>query len=100
MDKSTILNSLAQIAIDTAKENALEVLVSLGKDQLQPIVEERLNELIIPLEEEIEKTSSIWVKIRNRLYVKLIKAQVTTITEAIIEGIQTLQESQTSESAE
>ena len=46
--------------------------------------------VINPLEDEIKTTSSYWVKIRNRMYVLLLKNSVNSIVKSVENKIRTL----------
>lgn len=58
-------------AVELAKENALSVLKGLNFDDIKALVEAEMTNIITPLEDEINTTSSYWVKIRNRLYISI-----------------------------
>ena len=59
-------------AVELAKVNVINVLKGLKFDDIKALVEAEMTSIINPLEDEIETTSSYWVKIRNRLYLSLI----------------------------
>lgn len=92
LTKEQILNSLADSAVDVLKSSVLSVLVTLTEDELRPIVKSKVSELIVPLEEGIKTSDSLWVKIRNTLYIKLLENQVDMIVDAVIDGIKKLAE--------
>lgn len=46
---------------------------------MEKLVEAQLKNLTDPLEAEVQTTTSWWVKIRNRLYIVLMKQAVKTI---------------------
>jgi len=53
-------------AVELAKVNVINVLKGLKFDDIKALVEAEMTSIINPLEDEIETTSSYWVKIRNR----------------------------------
>lgn len=42
-----------------------------------------MTSIINPLEDEIETTSSYWVKIRNRLYISILNNSINSIVNSI-----------------
>ena len=55
-------------AIELAKVNAINVLKGLKFDDIKALIEAEMASIINLLEDEINTTSSYWVKIRNRTY--------------------------------
>jgi hypothetical protein len=55
-------------AVELAKENTVSVLKGLNFDDIKALIEAEMASIINPLEDEINTTSSYWVKIRNRTY--------------------------------
>lgn len=82
----TIIND----AVELAKENAISVLKNLNVEDIHKIVEAEMVSVINPLEDEIQTTSSYWVKIRNRMYVLLLKNSVNSIVKSVENKIRTL----------
>ena len=82
----TIIND----AVELAKENALSVLKNLNTEDIHKLVEAEMVSVINPLEDEIKTTSSYWVKIRNRMYVLLLKNSVNSIVKSVENKIRTL----------
>lgn len=82
----TIIND----AVELAKENTISVLKNLNTEDIHKLVEAEMVSVINPLEDEIKTTSSYWVKIRNRMYVLLLKNSVNSIVKSVENKIRTL----------
>lgn len=82
----TIIND----AVELAKENAISILKNLNTEDVHKLVEAEMVSVINPLEDEIKTTSSYWVKIRNRMYVLLLKNSVNSIVKSVENKIRTL----------
>ena len=86
MDKKQILNILAKEAAQAAKDQATATLAALSVDDLRPLVAEQLKTITAPLQVEIETTQSVWVKIRNRIYLRVINSAIDNIIQTIQDG--------------
>lgn len=82
----TIIND----AVELAKENAISILKNLNAEDIHKLVEAEMASIMNPLEDEIKTTSSYWVKIRNRMYVLLLKNSVNSIVKSVENKIRTL----------
>ncbi len=87
MDKKQILNILAKEAAQAAKDQATATLAALSADDLRPLVVEQLKTITAPLQMEIETTQSVWVKIRNRIYLRVINSAIDNIIQTIQDGL-------------
>ncbi len=87
MDKKQILNILAKEAAQAAKDQATATLAALSADDLRPLVTEQLKTITAPLQMEIETTQSVWVKIRNRIYLRVINSAIDNIIQTIQDGL-------------
>lgn len=87
MDKKEILNILAKEAAQAAKDQATATLAALSADDLRPLVAEQLKTITAPLQMEIETTQSVWVKIRNRIYLRVINSAIDNIIQTIQDGL-------------
>ena len=87
MDKKQILNILAKEAAQAAKDQATATLAALSADDLRPLVAEQLKTITAPLQVEIETTQSVWVKIRNRIYLRVINSAIDNIMQTIQDGL-------------
>lgn len=77
-------------AIELAKENAVSTLKGLKFDDIKALVEAEMTRVITPLEDEINGTHSYWVKIRNRVYISVLRNSVNSIVASIQKKIQEL----------
>ena len=77
-------------AIELAKENAVSALKGLKFDDIKALVEAEMTRVITPLEDEINSTNSYWVKIRNRVYISVLRNSVNSIVASIQKKIQEL----------
>lgn len=82
----TIIND----AVELAKENAISILKNLNTEDIHKLVEAEMVSIMNPLEDEIKTTNSYWVKIRNRMYVLLLKNSVNSIVKSVENKIRTL----------
>ena len=87
MSREEILRTLAESAVDVIKEQAIAVLRGLTEEELRPLVEAQVAQIIEALQSEIDSTSSLWVKIRNRTYIIIIRQSVDNITAAVRAGM-------------
>ena len=87
MDKKQILNILAKEAAQAAKDQATATLAALSADDLRPLVAEQLKTITAPLQAEVETTQSVWVKIRNRIYLRVINSAIDNIIQTIQDGL-------------
>lgn len=77
-------------AVELAKVNAVNVLKGLKFDDIKSLVEAEMASIIKPLEDEIKTTTSCWVKIRNRVYISVLRNSVNSIVASIQKKIQEL----------
>lgn len=87
MNKNEILNVIAKEAVAAVKEHAAASLASLSADELRPLIMQQIKVITDPLEAEIKTTSSVWVRIRNRIYIRIINSAVDNIIQAIQDGL-------------
>lgn len=87
---NTLTKNIINDAIELAKENAVSVLKGLKFDDIKALVEAEMTRVITPLEDEINSTNSYWVKIRNRVYISVLRNSVNSIVTSIQKKIQEL----------
>ena len=87
---NTLTKNIINDAIELAKENAVSVLKGLKFDDIKALVEAEMTRVITPLEDEINSTNSYWVKIRNRVYISVLRNSVNSIVNSIQKKIQEL----------
>lgn len=85
-----IVKNIVNDAVELTKENATSIIKDLSIDDIRQLVEAELNTIIAPLQDEINTTSSLWVKIRNRMYITVLKNSMNTIISAVQKKIQSL----------
>lgn len=85
-----IVKKIVNDAVELAKENATSIIKELSIDDIRQLVKAELNTIIAPLQDEINTTSSLWVKIRNRMYITVLKNSTNTIISAVQKKIQSL----------
>ena len=74
----------------TWKENAVSLLKGLKFDDIKALVEAEMTRVIKPLEDKINNTNSYWVKVRNRVYISVLRNSVNSIVASIQKKIQEL----------
>ena len=87
---NTLTKNIVNDAIELAKKNAVSVLKGLKFDDIKALVEAEMTRVIKPLEDEINSTNSYWVKIRNRVYISVLRNSVNSIVASIQKKIQEL----------
>ena len=87
---NTLTKNIINDAIELAKENAVSVLKSLKFDDIKALVEAEMTHVITPLEDEINSTNSYWVKVRDRVYISVLRNSVNSIVASIQKKIQEL----------
>ena len=87
---NTLTKNIINDAIELAKENAVSVLKGLKFNDIKALVEAEMTRVITPLEDEINSTNSYWVKIRNRVYISVLRNSVNSIVASIQKKIQEL----------
>ena len=79
MNREEIKKTVADAVVGFARSEAEAAIKSIDLDDVQKLVEAQMKNLTDPLEKEIQTTMSWWVKIRNRLYIVLMKQAVKNI---------------------
>ena len=87
---NTLTKNIVNDAIELAKKNAVSVLKGLKFDDIKALVEAEMTRVITPLEDEINSTNSYWVKIRNRVYISVLRNSINSIVTSIQKKIQEL----------
>lgn len=83
MNREEIKQAVADAVVSFAKSEAEAAIKAIDLDDVQALVETQMKNLTDPLEAEIQTTTSWWVKIRNRLYVTLMRQAVKAIVADI-----------------
>ena len=87
MNKNEILQTIAREAVAAVKEQAAASLASLSIDELRPLVVEQVKVIPDPLEAEIKPTKSVWVRIRNQIYIRIINSAIDNVIATIQAGL-------------
>lgn len=87
MNKTEILQTIAREAVAAVKEQAAASLTSLSIDELRPLVVEQVKVITDPLEAEIKTTKSVWVRIRNQIYIRSINSAIDNVIATIQAGL-------------
>lgn len=87
---NTLTKNIINDTIELAKVNAVNVLKGLKFDDIKSLVEAEMASIIKPLEDEIKTTTSFWVKIRNRIYISVLRNSINSIVTSIQKKIQEL----------
>ena len=78
---------IKKVAVDTvvaiAKEEAGAVLKLLNTDEVKELLKAQMDTIIVPLEQEIKITYSLWVTVRKRMYIIVLNKAVDDIVEGI-----------------
>lgn len=69
--------------IELAKAHAELVLKGMDTVAIEEWVRHELDRVVQPLEDEIKTTKSWWVKLRNRVYINVIKQSAGAIVANI-----------------
>ena len=87
MNTDEIKKAVVDTAISFAKEEAEAAIKAIDLEDIEKLIEAQMKNLTDPLEEEIKATDSWWVKIRNRLYITLMKQSIKTIVADVKQKI-------------
>ena len=78
---------IKKVAVDTVvaivKEEAGAVLKLLNTDEVKELLKAQMDTITVPLEQEIKTTDSLWVKVRNRLYIIVLNKAVDDIVAGV-----------------
>lgn len=85
-----LIKNIVKKAENTAKETAMNVLKDLDTTELTKLIEAELAHIIDPLEQEIAHTTSWWVKIRNRMYITVLKNSTSAIVKSVQKQLEKL----------
>ena len=83
MNREEIKKAAVDTVVAIAKEEAGAVLKLLNTDEVKELLKAQMDIVIAPLEQEIKTTDSLWVKVRNRLYIIVLNKAVDDIVEGV-----------------
>ena len=83
MNREEIKKAAVDTVVTLAKEEAGAVLKLLNTDEVKELLKAQMVTITVPLEQEIKTTDSLWVKVRNRLYIIVLNKAVDDIVEGV-----------------
>ena len=83
MNREEMKKAAVDTVVAIAKEEAGAVLKLLNIDDVKELLKEQMDIVIAPLEQEIKTTDSLWVKVRNRLYIIVLNKAVDDIVAGV-----------------
>ena len=83
MNREGITKAAVDTVVAIAKEEAGAVLKLLNTDEVKELLKAQMVTITVPLEQEIKTTDSLWVKVRNRLYIIVLNKAVDDIVEGV-----------------
>ena len=83
MNREEIKKAAVDTVVTIAKEEAGAVLKLLNTDEVKALLKAQMVTITVPLEQEIKTTDSLWVKVRNRLYIIVLNKAVYDIVEGV-----------------
>lgn len=87
MNRDEIRKAAADTVVAFAKSEAEAALKAIDLDKVQNLIDAQMKNLTDPLEKEIQTTTNWWVKIRNRLYIVLLRQAAKAIVEEVKQKI-------------
>ena len=83
MNREEMKKAAVDTVVTIAKEEAGAVLKLLNTDEVKELLKVQMDTVTGPLEQEIKTTDSLWVKVRNRLYIIVLNKAVDDIVEGV-----------------
>ena len=83
MNREEMKKAAVDTVVAIAKEEAGAVMKLLNTDKVKKLLKAQMDTVTAPLEQEINTTDSLWVKVRNRLYIIVLNKAVDDIVEGI-----------------
>ena len=83
MNREEMKKAAVDTVVAIAKEEAGAVLKLLNTDEVKELLKAQMDIVIAPLEQEIKTTDSLWVKVRNWLYIIVLNKAVDDIVEGV-----------------
>ena len=83
MNREEIKKAAVDTVVTFAKEEAGAVLKLLNTDEVKELLKAQMVTITVPLEQEIKTTDSLWVKVRNRLYIIVLNKAVDDIVAGV-----------------
>ena len=83
MNREEIKKAAVDTVVTLAKEEAGAVIKLLNTDEVKELIRAQMDTITAPLEQEIKNTDSLWVKVRNRLYIIVLNKAVDDIVAGV-----------------
>lgn len=83
MNREEMKKAAVDTVVTIAKEEAGAVLKLLNTDEVKELLKAQMDTVTAPLEQEIKTTDSLWVKVRNRLYIIVLNKAVDDIVDGV-----------------
>ena len=83
MNREEIKKAAVDTVVTLAKEEAGAVIKLLNTDEVKELIRAQMDTITAPLEQEIKTTDSLWVKVRNRLYIIVLNKAVDDIVAGV-----------------
>ena len=83
MNREEMKKAAVDTVVAIAKEEAGAVLKLLNTDDVKELLKAQMDIVTAPLEQEIKTTDSLWVKVRNRLYIIVLNKAVDDIVAGV-----------------
>lgn len=83
MNREEMKKAAVDTVVTIAKEEAGAVLKLLNTDEVKELLKAQMDIVTAPLEQEIKNTDSLWVKVRNRLYIIVLNKAVDDIVSGV-----------------
>ena len=83
MNREEIKKAAVDTVVILAKEEAGAVIKLLNTDEVKELIRAQMDTITAPLEQEIKNTDSLWVKVRNRLYIIVLNKAVDDIVAGV-----------------
>ena len=83
MNREEIKKAAVDTVVTLAKEEAGAVLKLLNTDEVKELLKAQMVTITLPLEQELKTTDSLWVKVRNRLYIIVLNKAVDDIVAGV-----------------
>lgn len=86
MDNKILKDIVAGLA-DEVKNEAVKAVKEFDDTKLRLMVSSEIDLLVKPLNDEIKTTSSLWVKIRNRIYIAALNHSFDLVLNKLKQSI-------------
>lgn len=88
MKRDDVKQMAVNAVVDVAKLEAETLLKAVDVSDVEHLINAQIDGLVEPLEKEIQTTGSWWVKVRNKLYIALLRQSAQQIVTDVKKKIQ------------